>query len=117
MFKINAVLLFSGHFSWLKRVFVYFQLSRSKSDLKYLVDITLAIIEERKHQKTESKVIEWILLYDVIRLSVNDMLHISKNLYYVPFQSTLKTVNNICGRSEVHMLLLLFSISAYECTC
>ena len=57
VFKVNVVHLFSGHFPWLKQALVYLYSAHVKSDLKYLVDVTLAIIEERRHQKTEFKVL------------------------------------------------------------
>ena len=53
---MRSVYLSSGHFPWLKRKLAYFQIRRIESDLKYIVDATLALIEERRHQGAEFKV-------------------------------------------------------------
>ena len=58
---MSVVYPISGHFPWLKRTLRNFQLANVKNDLKYIVDAILAIIEERRHQKTEFKVIYFIM--------------------------------------------------------
>ena len=55
-FLMRSVCLSSGHFPWLKRTLVYLQIQRIESDLKYIIDATIALIEERRYQEAEFKV-------------------------------------------------------------
>ena len=44
---------------------MYLQSTRVKDDLKYLVDATLTMINERRHQKTEFKVMYSLFTYQM----------------------------------------------------